>query len=660
MQATTIDKESFLADIMAEVQAEEELDNTIKQRGPTIVESEDDEPKKQSFTQIDLKPPPGPDFFFDSMAEETQPSEASAKIKETLKKANKLSQAALAESRKMEEGEEDDNFIAVVAEEKEAPLTAEEKQAQFEELKRSLIVLKDKTGEELPPWLLNKERTEQILYAHDSSVALHYEILEFSDFLKPTLAEVRARDELIVIIESVVSQLWPEATVTVFGSYATDLFLPASDVDLCIMGTPENGSTGEFQQLADAVRNVEGFAKRVSVIDAKVKLVKIIAKKTNMDCDICIGAGNGPKYVPVIKGYIEKYPALRPLLLVVKCFLKQRNLNEVYSGGLGSYTLLLLVVSHLQMLRHNFPNSKANLGSVLHQFFKLYGRMFNICLASIRVKDDGGYMDKFERYKIEPNETIRYSIEDPNDVDNHLGANGYGAMRVRRTFANAAKTLAGWRRDDSSQAPTPLGSILTCEELLMRRRKDVILDLEHKGEVPLREELEIRTRYDQTNRSESSGYGSHSYGYGNNSSKMDLESYAGSSSRRHKRWSEGDSEYNKDNSNGSVNADEVNGRFSKRRRAGVNSYYGVDNSNYNNGYGNGNVGNSVMFNGNATFGYAPVYPVNNMMMMNDTMANGGGQYMRQDYNAENSFHPGSRINRRERHKPRRRNHRRER
>jgi len=51
----------------------------------------------------------------------------------------------------------------------------------------------------------------------------------------------------------------------------------------------------------------------------------------------------------LIQGYLEEFPALPCLVLVLKQFLNQRDLNDVYTGGLGSYSLILLIVSFFQV-----------------------------------------------------------------------------------------------------------------------------------------------------------------------------------------------------------------------------------------------------------------------------------------------------------------------
>ena len=82
-------------------------------------------------------------------------------------------------------------------------------------------------------------------------------------------------------------------------------------------------------------------------------------------------------------------------MLVLKQFLLQRDLNEVFTGGISSYSLILLTVSFLQLHpRINATERGANLGVLLVEFFELYGRHFNYLNTAIRVNGGGSYVPK--------------------------------------------------------------------------------------------------------------------------------------------------------------------------------------------------------------------------------------------------------------------------
>lgn len=504
---TKIDKKFFLDDILKD---SDESSDDPNRHGEDDDDDDDNHTPMRNYDSrrnltgpLTYKPPEGPDYFFESMVPETPRSDTAALLHEV------LAAAPNASDRKAEttvDKAKTTDYIPLAAKNKELE-DRREKQLQTQQSLDDCITLRDTNGEMLPPWLLDPVATESVLYTADSSIALHFEILQFMRFMSPTQLEKQARKDMIMTIETIAKSLWVDCRVEVFGSYATGLALPSSDVDICIMNTPNRGSISEFNILADAARNVAGFAKRVQVVEAKVPIVKIISRRTSMNCDISIGVDNGVKNVPRILRFIEQFPALRPLLLVVKCFLHQRAMNEVYTGGLGSYTLLLMVVSHLQMMPYNFPVLKANLGNQLKSFFDLYGNLLNFAMTGIQVRDTGRYYYKFDRYPLVPGEVTRYSVEDPSDETNELGRNGFNAHHIRRACLNASFNLMEWRRDDGSNSPTPLGTLIHVDEEFMTRRRAVIEDLERQGENPLRNELSAihpsNKRKDQTLSTES-------------------------------------------------------------------------------------------------------------------------------------------------------------
>ena len=65
--------------------------------------------------------------------------------------------------------------------------------------------------------------------------------------------------------------------------------------------------------------------------------------------DISLNHEDGVKAVPVIADYMQRMPALRYLVMVMKGFLAQHNLNSAAYGGLSSYSLICLAISFLQV-----------------------------------------------------------------------------------------------------------------------------------------------------------------------------------------------------------------------------------------------------------------------------------------------------------------------
>lgn len=60
-------------------------------------------------------------------------------------------------------------------------------------------------------------------------------------------------------------------------------------------------------------------------------------------------ATKGKGKAEVEEDEVVDHGVARSLVLLVKAFLNQRGMNEVFTGGLGSYSIICLVVSFLQV-----------------------------------------------------------------------------------------------------------------------------------------------------------------------------------------------------------------------------------------------------------------------------------------------------------------------
>lgn len=72
-------------------------------------------------------------------------------------------------------------------------------------------------------------------------------------------------------------------------------------------------------------------------------------RKSGIEVDISFGVTSGKENSKVVMEYCKKYPLVKPLTLVIKYYLKQKFLNNSWSGGIGSYTLVIMIISYLQV-----------------------------------------------------------------------------------------------------------------------------------------------------------------------------------------------------------------------------------------------------------------------------------------------------------------------
>ncbi|XP_013877260.1 terminal nucleotidyltransferase 4B [Austrofundulus limnaeus] len=275
-------------------------------------------------------------------------------------------------------------------------------------------------------------------------VGLHEEIKDFYEYISPRPEEEKMRLEVVDRIKGVIYDLWPSAEVQVFGSFSTGLYLPTSDIDLVVFGKWE---TLPLWTLEEALRkrNVAD-ENSIKVLDkATVPIIKLTDSFTEVKVDISFNVMSGVKAAQLIKDFKEKYPVLPYLVLVLKQFLLQRDLNEVFTGGIGSYSLFLMAVSFLQLhCREDVSSPKINFGVLLIEFFELYGRNFNYLKTGIRIKDGGCYVakDEVQKNMMDGYRPSMLYIEDPLQPDNDVGRSSYGAMQVKQAFDYAYVVLS--------------------------------------------------------------------------------------------------------------------------------------------------------------------------------------------------------------------------
>ena len=289
-------------------------------------------------------------------------------------------------------------------------------------------------------------------YCSEGLLNLHKEILLFSDYIAPTLEELYMRNEIIWRITKVIKDQFPNAQVDIFGSYKTGLFLPTSDIDMVVFGEWKQQQL-PLNALRDAlIKEKISDYDNIKVLDkASVPIVKILETNTELKVDISFNTINGVKSADLIKKFLVEYPCLRPLVMVLKQFLIQRDFNEVWTGGIGSYSLILMTVSFLQLHSRIDPTQRVenlNLGVLLIEFFELYGRCFNYMKTAIRIQNGGSYISKEEILKQFPTNSVSghrssiLCIEDPLNPLNDIGKGSYGALKVKQAFEYAYFTLS--------------------------------------------------------------------------------------------------------------------------------------------------------------------------------------------------------------------------
>jgi len=258
-------------------------------------------------------------------------------------------------------------------------------------------------------------------------------------------------------IERVVSNICPNAVTETIGSTCTDLCVPTSDIDMVIFGVSlsQNSNIDGMQSDTNAfaieclyklAKNLEEIAQRnsIEVLDtAKVPIIKMRDRKSGIEVDISFGVTSGKENSKVVLEYCKKYPLVKPLTLVIKYYLKQKFLNNSWSGGIGSYTLVIMIISYLQLHTKNYgENSETTLADHLLGFFGLYGSQFNYVDSVISIVNEGKYLRKSEKNWKNENNPSLLSVEDPHNPDNDVGCIAFKIENAKEAFFQAYNILA--------------------------------------------------------------------------------------------------------------------------------------------------------------------------------------------------------------------------
>ncbi len=196
--------------------------------------------------------------------------------------------------------------------------------------------------------------------------ALHHEMERFLHEASPTDYELLRVEHVLGVINQCTKELWPRGNALLFGSQAQGLALPGADLDITVTGVlrfeKARANTGyapwQKSEIKVLLELLLGKLMEAGVVheSAEIILARIPVLKFNailpaggekLPVDISMGTANGITAMQFLRANVIEMPPLRPIVLFVKCALREANLSEVFTGGLGSYALINMVMGRL-------------------------------------------------------------------------------------------------------------------------------------------------------------------------------------------------------------------------------------------------------------------------------------------------------------------------
>ena len=274
----------------------------------------------------------------------------------------------------------------------------------------------------------------------------------------------------------------------IYGSVATELALPESDMDIMITGINSFGNKdSHLSNISMLFDNVQAsfdsklMVKSQKILQTQVPIIKLTFNLSkyfdeytkdgqyslpfinfesidsinphlkNLSVDISISdsfddsAHHGLLQNNFIKEKLALHPELRPVCLVLKKLLVENHFNDPYTGGLGSFSLFLMLYAalrfeqlHTEQLFLTEHTIKARLFA---WFLTLYGENFDIETKTIFFLQDGTPMvfDKFGKSKGVNNSMLW--VYDPTNSKNNTTQKAFRIKDIQKLFKEKKQSI---------------------------------------------------------------------------------------------------------------------------------------------------------------------------------------------------------------------------
>ena len=211
-----------------------------------------------------------------------------------------------------------------------------------------------------------------------------------------------------------------------------------------------------------------GLFEYLELIDSKnVPIIKGVLRSTKINFDISIFQENGVEMRNIFLKILSIHKEIKPLFLLIKYMLQQRNLTSTYTGGVNSLIILSLLyyyiiyaikIEKIKKQKLEKYENILTLGNLLIGFLNFYGYEFNYKELGISITNGCSLYKRDKMY----NNIL--SIK--NCLDNKdMGIKCYNYYNVIKVFKYAYKNLIYYK----SPIISFLNTFIEEDELLKAR-----------------------------------------------------------------------------------------------------------------------------------------------------------------------------------------------
>ena len=283
--------------------------------------------------------------------------------------------------------------------------------------------------------MINKELKNEYIYSQ-----LQVDLIDFMTYvhnknekLEPILEKLNT-----LVQQSVKYSLGEDYQLKMYGSRATKLCLPWSDIDYVI----SSNKTIHFEPLKKLYEYLleiydKFFSDMKYIAGASIPVLKIFTNdeyhKISLDISIENPEHHGEECVNYIKQKIKEYEVLTPLTLALKTILQKAYLNDPYVGGLSSYGVILLIIHFLNVQQKKGNDiSIKSLGKLFYDILYYYGSEYDITNPIIVGENENTQkIISIHQFQLMRNEFI---LVDPLNISNNVARNTRQFQNIKLAF----------------------------------------------------------------------------------------------------------------------------------------------------------------------------------------------------------------------------------
>ena len=223
------------------------------------------------------------------------------------------------------------------------------------------------------------EQFKDLKISSDYLSKLESQLTLFAESQKITKPLIQRRNGIIKHLRKILTNKFTNSKLSSFGSFESGLSLSNGDIDLCLEFDGE--SPKKVLNKIARMLNQDSMKNVKLITNAKVPIVKFIDSQSMIPVDISVNNNLSVYNTELLRRYCDVDPRVKPFILAVKYWARNRGVCEPTSGTFSSYAWTLIAINALQTMQEPvIPNLCTRDGTNL---VEIDGKKYDVSMQDI-------------------------------------------------------------------------------------------------------------------------------------------------------------------------------------------------------------------------------------------------------------------------------------